>query len=136
MTCTYDHDLPTDRDWVRRLTNDTSVKACDCFLEDEEIDALVLDSIACYGEGKWTKYSAGAEALEMRAQQGAIVEATDGIKRKRVGRLELERGEGSRSLIELRKQAARLRAKGAALMARKPASFSTMGNHRRRCTGG
>lgn len=135
MTCTYNHDLPTDRDWVRRLTNDTDVPSS-CFLEDEEIDALVADSITAYGEGAWTKYSAGAEALEMRAQSGAIVEATDGVKRKRVGRLEVERGAGVVALAELRKQAARLRAKGAALMSRKPSAFSTLGSNRRRCTSG
>lgn len=134
MTCTYNHDLPTHRDWVRRLTNDTNVPS-NCFLEDEEIDALVADSITAYGEGAWTKYSAGAEALEMRAQTGALIEADDGIKRKRLGRLEIERGEGSKALGELRKQAARLRAKGAALMSRKPSAFSTMGRNRRRCTG-
>ena len=135
MTCTYNHDLPTDRDWIRRLTNDTDVPT-GCFLDDEEIDALVSDSITAYGEGAWTKYSAGAEALEMRAQSGAIVEATDGVKRKRVGRLEIERGAGVDALAGLRKQAARLRAKGAALMSRKPSAFSTLGRNRRRCTSG
>ncbi len=135
MTCSYDHDLPTHRDWVRRLTNDTDVPS-NCFLDDEEINALVADSITAYGDGAWTKYSAGAEALEMRAQNGALIEAGDGVKRKRVGRLEIEHGAGVNALVELRKQAARLRAKGAALMARKPSAFSTLGRNRRRCTGG
>ncbi len=135
MTCSYDHDLPTHRDWVRRLTNDTDVPS-NCFLDDEEIDALIAESITRFGQGAWTKYSAGADALEMRAQSGAIIEATTGVKRKRVGRLEIEHGAGAIALGELRKQVAKLRAKGAALMARKPSSFSTLGRNRRRCTSG
>ncbi len=135
MSCTYDHDLPTHRDWVRRLTNDTDVPS-NCFLDNEEINALVADSITAYGDGVWTKYSAGAEALEMRAQNGALIEAGDGVKRKRVGRLEIEHGVGAIALAELRKQAARLRAKAAALMSRKPSAFSTLGRNRRRCTSG
>ncbi len=135
MTCSYDHDLPTNRDWIRRLTNDTDVPS-NCFLDDEEIDALLAESITRFGLGAWTKYSAGADALEMRAQSGAIIEATSGIKRKRVGRLEIEHGAGAIALGELRKQVAKLRAKSAALMARRPSAFSTMGSKRRRCTGG
>jgi hypothetical protein len=135
MTCTYDYDLSTYRDWVRRLTNDTGAQS-DCFLEDEEIDALITESITRFGSGAWTKYSAAADALEMRAQSGAIIEATNGVKRKRVGRLEIEHGVGADALVELRKQVAKLRAKSAALMARRPSAFSTVGRNRRRCAGG
>ena len=134
-TATYNPDLPTDRDWVRRLTNDTDTPD-NAFLEDAEIDALVDESIARHGEGAWTKNSAAAEALEMRAQVGALVEAGDGIKRKRIGRLEIERGEGSKAMAELRRNAKRLRAKAASLMSRRPAAFSTLGRNRRRCTSG
>lgn len=131
MTCTYDPTLPTNRDWVRLLVGDTNTP--NCSISDEEIDAIISESVRDNGTGEWTKYCAAADALALLAQSGALIEASDGVERKRVGRLELERGAGTTAMKELREREKRLRVKCVSMKLRKPAAFSTLGRKRGRC---
>lgn len=134
MACTYNSADPTatNRDYVRLLTGDTDVPL-NCRLSDEELDALIAESIALNGDGEWTKYCAAAEAIAIAAQSGALIEASNGVERKRVGRLELERGAGAVAMKELLERELRFRKRCAGLMLHKPAAFSTLGRKRGRC---
>lgn len=134
MSCTYNAADPTTttRDYVRLLTGDTDVPS-GCRLSDAELNALISESIALNGNGEWTKYCAAAEAIAIAAQSGALIEATDGIEVKRVGRLQLERGAGAVAMKELLEREKRFRKRCASLMLRKPAAFSTLGGRRGRC---
>lgn len=134
MACNYNSADPTatTRDYVRLLTGDTDVPT-NCRLSDEELDALISESIALNGEGEWTKYCVAAEAIAIAAQAGALVEATNGVEVKRVGRLHLERGAGAIAMKELLEREKRFRKRCASLMLRKPAAFSTLGRKRGRC---
>jgi len=132
MACTYDDALTTNKDWVRLLTGDTDVPA-NCRLSDEEIGAIIAESVALNGTGKWTKYCAAADALALVAQTGALVEAVGGVRSKRVGRVTIERGAGAIAMKELLEREKRMRVKCASLMLRKPAAFSTLGGRRGKC---
>ncbi len=134
MTCSYNAGDPTatTRDYVRLLTGDTDVPT-NCRLTDEELDALIAESIALNRDGEWTKYCAAAEAIAIAAQAGTLVQATSGVERKRVGRLELESGGAAEAMAGLLKREQRFRRRCAGLMLRKPAAFSTLGRKRGRC---
>ena len=98
MSATYDPTLPTDRDWVRFLVGDRVVASN--ILEDEEIDALLLEEA--------NKYLAAARAGEV------ILSRSRGVVSKTVADLSLTYGDSPESAYRTHLQ--RLREKGCKLL--------------------
>lgn len=95
---TYDAALPTDKDWVRLLVGDRDMSAPK--LQDEEIDALVLENK--------NKYLAAAAAAEL------ILARTHGMVEKQVGDLKIKYSDDVKSAY--RDYIKHLREKGAQLL--------------------
>jgi len=107
---TYDDTLPTNRDWVRRLLGDTDV-ANTTALSDEEIDAVISDTIA---EGAAIKYYAAADCLNfIRAKFGL---AGEGKLEKQTVHLRIKWGYEEHSLGAVTKAMKDFRLRGSMLM--------------------
>lgn len=115
---TYDKNLPTDVDWVRRLIGDVNMASA--MLSDEEIQAT-LDSKS---EGSPARrYTAAADLLEML--HVTWMSAGKGKASKKVAQLQIVYGTGSGINIDLAIQThiSSLRKRGAFLASPRPRPF-------------
>ena len=133
MACTFDPELPTDRDWVRLLIGDTGPAAVPpepCVLSDEEINAMVTEIITEHGSGVWTKYCAAALAGTALAASALSAVGAGDVLRKTVGRLSLTRQSGVDVRAAYDAHIKTLSCKCAALMSPRPRIFASVGKTR------
>lgn len=126
MAVTYDSTLPTNRDWVRFLTRDTSLTAA--ALQDEEIDAMLLEESVSVPAA--LKYVTAARVLNLLVSQWAST--SHGLKSKTVGRLSLEWGGDAGNFQALHDRVDYLLRCAAELCEQRPLAFRTLGNSLRR----
>ena len=127
MGCTYDPTLDTDRDWVRRLIGDFDAPA-NCVLQDEEIDAFVVEVIAEHGSGRWVRYLAAG--IAGTALAAVTLSTTSDIIRKTVGRLSITRESGMDSRAAYDAHIKTLEARGIELLNPRPKAFGSVGSVR------
>lgn len=126
MAVTYDSTLPSNRDWVRFLTRDTSLT--DAALQDEEIDAMLLEEEVAKPAA--LKYLTAARVLSLLVSQWASV--SKGVKSKTVGRLQLEWGGDGENYKALYDRIEYLKRRAAEICDPRPHAFRTLGNSTRR----
>lgn len=106
---TYDPTLPTDRDHVRLLINDTVESSAK--FSDEELTALIAEETST---GKARKYFAAARALEILI--GRWAGAGDGVAEIQVDDYRAKAGLNENSIEGLHATIASLRKRGAWLL--------------------
>ena len=110
MAATYDEDLPTNRDHVRFLIDDTDTS--DANFSDAEIDAALADETAT---GAALKFYTAARLLEVLKVR--YLKAGEGVEQKRVGKLMKQWGSGSTASEDaIQKRIGELRARGSWLL--------------------
>ena len=102
----YDSTLPSNRDWVRFLIQDTDTTAH--LITDDEIDAVLADQIAT---GEATKYYAAADCLSVLLAKW--MGAGRGVVEKMVSKLRIEYGADTSATEALQAQIADFRRRGA-----------------------
>lgn len=120
---TYDGSLlrTSERDWLRFRIGDVNYDAAgdlDVILEDEEIDALLVEEA-----NKWLAAAEALTSIKLR-----FASAGRGVLEKQVSRLRIKRGMDSSAAAAMDREIATLRQRGNVKLAPVPSVLRVLGS--------